>query len=147
MSARNIAQLSYIISLVFHIIFIYRVDAVSKSKLYKYRRSAVENIIRINWCRKRRVIFRRKSLFCACDCARKRNIRSKGRQHWVASYADANRLLSRDRNGGTKLFNGSAVLTESGRSLKFARNPYLTCFTGEKRKYQRIAHARTSGNI
>ena len=53
----------------------------------------------------------------AYDRARKRDILSKDRQHWAASCADANRLLSRDRNGGTKLFNGSSALTESGRSL------------------------------
>lgn len=61
----------------------------------------------------------------AYDCAWKRDILSKGRQHWAASYADANWLLSRDRNGGTKLFNGSAVLTESGRSLN-SRGIYIS---------------------
>lgn len=56
-----------------------------------------------------------------------------GRQHWAASCADANRLLSRGRNSGTKLFNGSAVLTESARDHWIrARNSYLTLFCREK---------------
>lgn len=42
------------------------------------------------------------------------------RQHWAASRADTNWLLSRSRNSGTKLFNGSAVLTESARDRRIA---------------------------